>query len=160
MNKISTVIFSTFVAAQFALSADPSFPGLKAVMDPQTYDRAGLKNLSPEQRAELDAFIRDYVAGKQKEAAETAATQAVERAVKEHKVQPPEVIESTMVGSYTGYGVRTLFRLANGQKWKPTGGDVVTHAPIDNPRVVLYRDFFGYKMFIENDGMIRVKKVE
>ena len=160
MKKISTAILTLFVAGHFALAQERSFPGLKSVMDPETYERVGLKNLSPEQRAELDAFIRDYVAGKQKEAAEVASTQAVERAVKERKVRPPEVIESTMVEAYGGYGPRTLFHLANGQTWKPTGGDVVTHTPIPNPRVVLYRDFFGYKMFIENDGFVRVKKVD
>jgi hypothetical protein len=160
MNKVIVATLFTFLATQFALAAEPSFPGLKAVMDPETYDRVGLKKLTPEQRAELDAFLRDYVAGKQKEAAEVASTQAVERAVKERKVQPPDIIESSIVGTFSGYGIRTLFHLANGQTWKPTSGDVMTHAPIENPRVVLYRDFFGYKMFVENDGFVRVKKVE
>jgi hypothetical protein len=158
MKKLA--ILFTLVATHLALPAEPSFPGLKGVMDQETYERTGLKNLTPEQRAELDAFIRDYVAGKQKEAADVAATKAVERAVKERKVQSPDIIESSIVGTFSGYGVRTIFRLANGQRWKPTSGDVVTHAPIENPRVVLYRDFFGYKMFVENDGFVRVKKVE
>jgi hypothetical protein len=160
MNKTSLAVLSVLVTAHFAIAADRSFPGLRTAMDPETYARAGLSNLTPEQRAALDAFIRDYVAGKEKAAAEVAATQAVERAVKERKVQSPEVIETTLIGAYSGYGVRTLFHLANGETWKPTSGDVVTHAPIPNPRVVLYRDFFGYKMFIENDGLVRVKKVE
>jgi hypothetical protein len=137
MNKISLAVLSIFIAGHFTLAADRSFPGLKSVMDPETYSHAGLNNLTPEQRAALDAFIRDYVAGKEKAAAEVAATQAVERAVKERRVQPPEVIETALVGAYSGYGVRTLFHLANGQTWKPTAGDVVTHAPIENPRVVL-----------------------
>jgi hypothetical protein len=160
MNKITIAALSIFVATHFVVAAERGFPGLKSLMDPETYARTGLNNLTPEQRAELDVFIRDYVAGKQKEAAEVAATQAVERAVKERKVQPPEVIETSIVGTYSGYGTRTLFHLANGQTWKPTSGDVVTHAPIQSPRVVLYRDFFGYKMFVENDGLVRVKKVK
>jgi hypothetical protein len=160
MSKFTVAILFTFIVAHFALAAEPSFPGLKGVMDPETYARTGVKDLSPEQRAALDAFLRDYIAGKQKEAADVASTQAVEQAVKERKVQPPDVIESSIVGAYSGYGVRTVFHLANGQTWKPTSGDVVTHAPIDSPHVVLYRDFFGYKMFIENDGFVRVKKVQ
>lgn len=160
MKKICIVILFALFAARFTFAADPSFPGLKGVMDPETYAHTGVKDLSPEQRAALDAFLRDYIAGKQKEAAEVASTQAVERAVKERKVQAPDVIESSIVGTFSGYGTRTLFRLANGQTWKPTSGDAVNHAPISNPRVVLYRDFFGYKMFVENDGFVRVKKVE
>jgi hypothetical protein len=160
MNKICIAILFTVVAAQCALAADRPFPGLKSVMDPETYARTGLENLSPEQRAEIDAFIRNYVAGKQKEAAEVAATQAVDRAVQERKVQPPEVIESRLLEAYGGYGPRTLFHLANGQIWRPTSGDVVTHSRVNSPRVVIYRDFFGYKMFVENNGMIRVKRVQ
>ena len=160
MNKTTTAILSILFAGQCALAADRSFPGLKSVMDPETYARTGLQNLSPEQRAELDAFIRDYVAGKQKEAAEVAATEAVDHAVKERKVQPPEVIESRLLEAYGGYGPRTLFHLANGQTWRPTSGDVVTHPRVDSPRVVIYRDFFGYKMFVENDGVIRVKRLQ
>ncbi len=159
MKRISIAIFVIVAAGHFAFGAEPPFPGLKSVMDPETYARTGVKDLSPEQRTALDAFIRDYVAGKQKEAAEVAATEAVNRAVKERKVQPPAVIESSIVGTFSGYGVRTLFHLANGEIWKPTGGDVQPHSPIDNPRVVLYRDVFGYKMFVEGDGIIRVKKV-
>jgi hypothetical protein len=160
MNKISLALLLILIGGHCAFAAERSFPGLKSLMDPDTYARTGLQKLSPEERAELDAFIRDYVAGKQKEAAEVAATQAVDRAVQERKVQPPEVIESRLLEAYGGYGPRTVFHLANGQTWRPTSGDVVTHSPINSPRVVLYRDFFGYKMFVENDGVIRVKKVQ
>jgi len=161
MNKISIAVIFTFIAIHLSFAADRSFPGLKSVMDPETYARTGLPGLSPEQRAELDAFIRDYVAGKQKEAADVAATQAVDRAVKERKVRAPEIIESTIVGTYTGYGPRTVFHLANGQTWKPTSGDVFYHSAVNNPRVVIYRqDIFGYKMFVENAGVIRVKKAD
>lgn len=160
MNKTIVAIVALLIAGHCALAADRSFPGLKSAMPPETYSRIGLQNLSPEQRAELDAFIRDYVAGKQKEAADVAAAQAVDRAVKERKVEPPTIIESSIVGTYQGYGPRTFFHLANGQTWRPTSGDVVTHSPVNNPRVVIYRDFFGYKMFVENAGLIRVKKVQ
>lgn len=160
MNKISIAIFSIVIGGHFAVAAEHSFPGLKDVMDPETYARTGVKDLSPEQRAALDAFLRDYIAGRQKEAADVAATRAVDTAVKERKVQPPEIIETSIVGVYSGYSTRTLFHLANGETWKPTSGDAVTHAPINSPRVVLYRDFFGYKMFVENDGIVRVKKAQ
>jgi hypothetical protein len=161
MNKLLLVTFaaSAVLCAFAADKPESSFPGLKNVMDPETYSRAGLDNLSPEQRAALDAFIRDYVAGKQKEAASVAAAQAVDRAVKERKVEAPSVIESRIVGVYKGYGPRTVFRLENGQTWKPADPDDMPHAAIANPAVVIYKDFFGYKMFVEGAPSLRVKRV-
>ena len=137
-----------------------TFPGLKKAMDPETYARAGVSKLSPEERATLDAFLRDYVGKKQHDAAEVAATHAVDRAVKERKVEAPEVIESRIVGDFKGTGPRTFFHLANGQVWKPTDGDVQPHSAIPNPSVVIYRDVFGYKMFVEGASVIRVKRAD
>lgn len=128
-------------------------------MDPASYERAGLQNLTPEQRTELDAFLRNYVSGREKDAAAVAASQAVDVAVKERKVRPPEVIESRILGEFNNYGHRTFFRLANGQTWRPTDGEFGTHSPISSPSVVIYRDWAGYKMFVAGAGIIRVKRV-
>ena len=89
-----------------------------------------------------------------------AAAEAVDRAVKERKVRPPEVIESKIVGSFRGYGLRTVFHLANGEIWRPTNDDVFTCPPIESPNVVIYRDTFGYKMFVEGSSSLRVKRVQ
>jgi hypothetical protein len=135
-----------------------SFPGLKKAMDAETYARAGVSKLSEEERTALDEFLRGYISKKQNDAAEVAATHAVDRAVKERKVQEPDVIESKIVGDFKGTGPRVFFHLANGQVWKPTDGDVQPHSTISNPSVVIYRDFFGYKMFVEGASVIRVKR--
>lgn len=128
-------------------------------MDRETYERAGLDKLTRDERATLDAFIRGYVAGKQKDAAEVAATSAVDRAVKERKVSAPEVIESKLVGSFKGYGPRTFFHLANGQTWKPTNDEVLNRSPIENPKVIIWKDVFGYKMYVEGATSVRVKRI-
>jgi hypothetical protein len=148
-------LFSVLAIVQ---AQEPSFRGLDKAMDSETYERAGLSKLTAEERTVLDDFIRGYVAGKQKAAASVAAADAVDRAVKEKKVQSPDIIESTMIGPYKGYGPRTFFSLENGQLWRPTQGDVVNVSPIQNPKVIITRDTFGYKMFIEGAGSIRVKR--
>lgn len=161
MKKLYLIVTLSIIAsAAVALAQDAPFANLEKVMDRQTYERAGLNKLSSEERAALDNFLRDYVAGKQKDAAAVAATKAVDEAVKERKVQPPTVIESRIVGSFKGYGPRTVFRLANGETWKPTDDDVVTNSTVESPSVVIYRDFFGYKMFVEGASMVRVKRVQ
>src|SRR4051812_32147804 len=137
MKNIIPAIFLCLVAVHPVDAQDKAFPGLKKAMDAETYARSGLQNLSPEQRASLDAFIQDYVSGKQKEAADVAATEAVDRAVKDRKVTPPEVIESRIVGAYTGYNLRTVLQLANGTSWKPTNSEILSVSPIQSPAVVI-----------------------
>ena len=155
MKNISAAVFFCLIT-NLSLAQDATFPGLKSVMDSETYARSGVQNLSAEQRATLDAFIGDYVRNKQK----VAAASAVDRAVKERKVRPPEVIESRIVGDFKGPGYRALFRLENGQVWKPTDPDSTPQSPIASPRVVIYRDSFGYEMFVEGAGTIRVKRAD
>jgi hypothetical protein len=160
MKTLVLAVGLSFAFFSLALGAG-EFPGLEKSMDSDTYERAGLRKLSAEERAVLDDYIRDYVSGKQKAAAEVAATQAVDRAVKEHKVEPPTVIESRIVGTYKGYGFRTLFRLENGQVWKPTNGETVPSQPIETPRVIIFKDgLFGFKMFIEGGSTIHVKQLQ
>ena len=160
MKKQYFVAVLIIILVRLASAESTSFEGLEKVMDQGTYERAGLAKLTSDERKTLDAFVRDYVAGKQKDAAAVAAAQAVDRAVKERKVRPPEVIESRIVGSYKGYGLRTVFRLANGEVWRPTNDDVFTCQPIESPNVVIYRDTFGYKMFVEGSSSVRVKRVQ
>ena len=158
IKKFCLTALFVFSALVIISAQESSFRGLEKAMDSETYERAGLSKLTAEERTVLDDFIRGYVAGKQKAAASAAATEAVDRAVKEKKVQAPDFIESTMVGAYKGYGPRTFFTLENGQVWRPTQGDVVNVSPIQNPKVIITRDTFGYKMFVEGAGSIRVKR--
>jgi hypothetical protein len=156
--SVSALLFVSLTG--LALAERPVFEGLEKAMDPQTFRSAGIDTLSAEERAVLDAFLRDYVAGKQRDAAAVAGSQAVDRAVKERKVRPPELIQSKMVGAYKGYGPRTFFHLANGEVWRPTNDDVLNLSPIQDPTVIIYRDTFGYKMFIEGASVVRVRRVQ
>jgi hypothetical protein len=160
MKKLYLAALLGMGVGNFASAQSASFGGLDKVMNRDTYERAGLQKLTSDERAVLDGFIRDYVAAKQKDAAAVAAAEAVDRAVKERKVRPPEVIESRIVGTFEGYGLRTRFHLANGQVWKPTNSEIVTNSPIESPNVAIYRDMFGYKMFIEGASIVRVKRVQ
>jgi hypothetical protein len=160
MKKLSFAILLAVSVAQLALAEESAFD-LEKAMGPATYERAGISKLSSDERAALSEFVRTYVAGKQKDAAAVAAAEAVDRAVKEKKVQAPQVIESNIVGTFKGYGPRTFFHLANGEVWKPTNDYIETYAPIESPKVVIYRnDMFGYKMVIQGGGTVRVKRVQ
>ena len=158
MKRISLVV-CLVIAAGFALkAAEPEsspFPGLQKAMSPEDYEAAGLSKLDPAERAKLDEFIKNYVAVSN----EKVATSAVDKAVKENKVSAPEVIQSRIVGPFTGYNGRSTFTLENGQRWAQSQRDSAYYPKIDSPPVIIFKKGFGYRMVIAGGGEIRVTLV-
>jgi hypothetical protein len=144
-----------FTALKAAQPENPEFPGVEKAMTPGDYEAAGLQKLEPAERAKLDEFIRSYVAASN----ERVATTAVDKAVKENKVSAPEVIQSRIVGPFTGYNGRTTFTLENGQRWAQSQRDSARFPKIDSPPVVIVKAGFGYRMHIAGGGAIRVSLV-
>ena len=152
-------LFSFILVSALALPAaepeTPAFPGLQKAMTPEQYEASGVSKLDPEERAKLDEFIRNYVAVSN----EKVATTAVDKAISEKKVSAPEVIQSRIVGPFTGYTGRTVFTLENGQRWAQSQMDSAYFPKIDSPPVVIVKAGFGYRMYIAGGGAIRVSKV-
>ena len=158
MKRINLVVCLFLVSSGFASAAEPensAFPGVEKAMTPQQYEAAGLSKLDAAERAKLDEFIKNYVTVSN----EKVATTAVDKAVKENKVQPPEVIQSRIVGPFTGYTGRTTFTLENGQRWAQSQRDNAYFPKIDSPQVTIIKAGFGYRMYIAGAGAIRVTKV-
>ena len=146
-----------FVGSAFGQNSD--FPGVQKAMSPGAYEQAGLSKLSPEERARLDEFIRGYVAT----SSEKAATAAVDNAVKTNKVTAPEVIESNIVGPFTGYTGRSRYTLQNGQVWAQSQQVTRSIPMIDSPPVLIVKGkgaLSGYRMYILGGGNIRVSRVK
>jgi hypothetical protein len=159
MKRISLAVCLLVISAGFALKAaeqeSSPFPGLQKAMSPEDYEAAGLSKLDPAERAKLDEFIKNYVTVSN----EKVATSAVDKAVKENKVSAPEVIQSRIVGPFTGYNGRSTFTLENGQRWAQSQRDTAYFPKIDSPPVVIVKAGFGYRMHIAGGGAIRVVKV-
>jgi hypothetical protein len=158
--KKSILLLSLFLSSLVSLPAaepEPSpFPGVEKAMTPEQYEAAGLSKLDPAERAKLDEFIRHYVAVSN----EKVATSAVDKAISEKKVSAPEVIQSRIVGPFTGYTGRTTFTLENGQRWAQSQFDSAYFPKIDSPPVIIVKSGFGYRMYIAGGGAIRVSKVK
>ena len=158
MKKITLsllVLLASFCRVSSAEPENPAFPGLQKAMTPEQYEAAGLSKLDPAERAKLDEFIKNYVSVSN----EKVATSAVDKAIKEKKVSEPEVIQSRIVGPFTGYTGRTVFTLENGQRWAQSQYDTAYYPKIDSPPVVIVKAGFGYRMYIAGGGAIRVSKV-
>jgi hypothetical protein len=148
--------FASFPLRAAPPADNPEFPGVQKAMTPEDYEAAGLQKLDPAERAKLDEFIRKYVATSN----ERVATSAVDKAIKENKVSAPEVIQSRIVGPFTGYNGRTIFTLENGQRWAQSQRDSAYFPKIDSPPVLIMKAGFGYRMYIAGGGAIRVSKVQ
>jgi len=131
------------------------FPGVQKAMSPQEYDAAGLQKLTAEERAQLDEFIRRFVSSSN----QVAAEKAVDRAVKERKVTPPEIIQSRIVGPFTGFNGSTVFTLENGQRWRQSQPDSRYFPKVESPPVIIVKDRIGYRMYIAGGGDVRVSRV-
>lgn len=164
MNNSRALLFvlllpSCFAALPSAQAQATAFPGVQSAMSRDAYEQAGLSKLTPEERARLDEFIRGYVAT----SSESAATAAVDQAVKEKKVRPttPEVIQSSIVGQFRGYNGRSSFTLENGQVWKQSQQVSRSFTPVDSPPVLIIKGasvLAGYRMYIAGGGNIRVSR--
>ncbi|PZR74103.1 MAG: hypothetical protein DLM73_09085 [Chthoniobacterales bacterium] len=158
MKTIYVIVCLLLASFPLLRAAEPEaspFPGLQKAMLPADYEAAGLQKLEPAERAKLDEFIRSYVAISN----EKVATSAVDKAVKENKVSAPEVIQSKIVGPFTGYNGRTIFTLENGQRWAQSQRDSAYYPKIDSPPVIIVKKGFGYRMYIAGGGEIRVTLV-
>jgi len=157
MKKFPIILLSLAVSVLSPLPVSAQgaeFPGVQKAMPPQEYDAAGLQKLTPDERARLDEFIRRFVASSN----QVAAEKAVDRAVKERKVTPPEVIQSRIVGPFTGYNGSTVFTLENGQRWAQSQPDSRYFPKVESPPVILVKDTFGYRMYIAGGGDLRVSR--
>lgn len=143
------------------LSAQSSeFPGLQKAMPSEDYEAAGLPKLNEEERARLDEFLRRYLSSSNEKVAEKAATQAVDRAVKESRAISPQVIQSRIAGPFTGYTGHTIFTLENGQRWAQSQAISRYFGKTDSPMVSIVKGTLGYRMYIVGGGDIRVQQVK
>lgn len=76
-------------------------------------------------------------------------------------VQAPaqiDAIESTIVGTFAGWGPNTRFKLANGQTWRVADGSEATLTPTTNQKVTIKRNFIG-TLFLQVEGTNNSPKV-
>jgi hypothetical protein len=74
-------------------------------------------------------------------------------------VSAPEIINSRIVGPFTGYNGRTIFTLENGQRWAQSQRDTAYYPKMDSPGVIIVKKGWGYRMYIAGATDIRVTLV-
>lgn len=78
--------------------------------------------------------------------------------VRKSEAETPKSIDSTIPGTFAGWGPGTQFTLANGQVWRVVDGSEAVLPPVRDPKVRIVRNFFG-TTFLEIAGTNNSPKV-
>lgn len=123
---------------------------------------AGLDQLTPEQLAALDAFVRREREGGEQAVREKATAEAkvqVREEEKQKRAAETRVL-SRLVGRFDGWSRGTEFRLENGQVWRHTGSDVRSVARVEAPAILIEKVFGGWRLYDASGGWCPVVRVK
>ena len=83
------------------------------------------------------------------------ATIAAPKAVEAEKSNS---ISSTIAGKFDGWSGNELVKLSNGQVWRVVDGSSAVLSPMNNPKVIIERNFIG-TYFLKIEGTNNSPKV-
>ncbi len=132
MRCTTIALFVALACAAAAPSLAQDRP-LQDRMGDEVFRAAGLQKLEPAELARLEAWI-----AQQLQHETTRAVEATERAVAERPAAPrpaPTEVDSTLVGTFDGFGKGREYTLANGQVWRQTDGAQLPGVTRQSPRV-------------------------
>ncbi len=129
-----------------ALAAGPksgTWEGLQKMMSAEEFRETGLDNLSVEELRKLDRWLLKFLAYE--------SQQLVKADKKIQKLQKVAV-RRRIVGHFSGWTGKTVFRLDNGEVWKQRLGARYAIS-LENPEVEIKKNLFGfYEMKIVKTG--------
>jgi hypothetical protein len=159
MFRTAFFVVSLFLGTSLAGAAD--FSSLEERMSGDEFNAAGLQNLSPDELARLNDWLRANWP-----AAPSASTPYPANADTRGLLQPMtprDAIVARIDGEFRGWNSRSVFRLDNGMVWEANGSVSPLAVPaITNPTVTIEPAFMGsWLMRVEGyNATIRVKRVE
>ena len=153
------LFFALFLALPFAGNsfAQPQAPTLEERMSQAEFTSAGLDKLSPEQLKFLNSWIQSKGISevgapiKHRDGSTTFYPDSSDR----------EVIESNIVGDFSGWYGNTQVTLENGQIWKQSESGQKT-SRMNSPKVTIKPMSFGsWIMYVDGCGCeVRVRRVK
>jgi hypothetical protein len=157
----------SFLALVLAASIIPaaalqatSFSTLEERMSAAEFRNAGLDKLSPEELAELNAWLAKNGASRSTAAAPSEDRRGLREAPSPATRGP---VISRLVGESTGWTYGTVFRLENGQVWRSVDRDSrLTGVRLTNPSVEIRQGLMGnWRLkFADYNTTTQVERVE
>ena len=148
-----------FVAGMSAAGA-ADFSSLEERMSGDEFNAAGLQSLSPEQLAQLNAWLRANWPSTP--AASTPYPANADTRGLSELSTPRDEIVARIDGEFRGWSSNSVFRLDNGMVWEASGQGSLVVPAMSNPEVTIEPAFMGSWMLrVEGyNASIRVKRVE
>ncbi|MBX3689724.1 hypothetical protein [Dokdonella sp.] len=155
MRPISSLALTCLLTLAASAGAQTTSPTLEERMSQAEFHAAGLDKLSPEELAQLNAWLSAHGGGVRyvnSGGAQVFDTDQGER----------NVIESSIDGSFLGWNGRTEFKLANGQRWAQSESGHFDAGRMDSPKVRIKPMMLGsWLMVVEGCGCsVRVRRVQ
>lgn len=129
-------------------------------MSPEQFKATGLDRLSPEQLANLNAWLAGKLEVETAKAVETAKRDAGDdrRGLVETTSREPVVGKIT--GPFSGFGKGRSFTLDNGQVWQQVDDASLTGARMSNPQVRITPGVIGATWYLSVEGFNTRAKVQ
>jgi hypothetical protein len=148
-------------ALAFAPAAVLAQAPIEQQMTPEAFKAAGLDKLSPQELANLNAWLNNTL---QVETSK-AATVAKEQAIKEEKERNfanfgnKEPVIATLVGEFHGFGKGRRYTLDNGQVWEQSDEAELPGVHKTNPKVRIKPTIVGNAAYLTIEGYFTSAKV-
>ncbi len=156
------LLLPILLALAFSGVQAAEFSSLEERMSETDFRAAGLDQLSPEQLAALNAWLRRHAETAGSTMGVSAMAPADTRGLQPPPTDSSDRIVSNLVGEFTGWGSSSRFELENGMVWETSGNVQPLHVrPISQPTVTIEPAFFGTWMLkVEGyNASVRVKRV-
>ena len=151
MRPIRSVLAAALLAAASTAIAD-QLPPIEKEMTPEQFKAAGLDLLSPEQLANLNAWLNRKITTEAKK----AATLAEDKVKTENRgffnFGSDEPIVSRIVGEFKGFRQGRIYVLENGQEWSQIDQATLAGVRQTNPPVKIEPSLIGNAWYLSIEG--------
>ncbi|RPE75439.1 hypothetical protein [Vulcaniibacterium tengchongense] len=151
------------LAASLALAVPAAFAQqrIEQQMTPEQLEATGLGKLTPEELANLNAWLDGKLEAETAKAAESAKRQAADE--NRGLLAAPasrEPIVGRLSGEFRGFGKGRSYALDNGQVWKQTDDASLAGVRLDAPAVRIAPSLIGGAWYMSVEGYNTRAKVE
>ena len=129
-------------------------------MSPEQFKATGLDRLSPEQLANLNAWLNGKLEIETAKAAETAKKKVVEENRGFAPFGSTEPITGSINGDFRGFGKGRTYTLDNGQVWEQVDDARLAGAHLTNPQVKITPTIAGNTWYLAVKGFNTRAKVQ
>ena len=128
-------------------------------MTPEAFAAAGLDKLTPQELANLNAWLRGTLEAEAARAAEVAAEKVKDDNRGFFHFGSDEAIVARLQGRFEGFGRNRRYTLDNGQVWRQTDSRRLPGVELESPVVTIRPGVFGV-WYMQVEGYNTQAKVE